>query len=912
MKILRLVSAGCLLGSQLVQAETEVRKAIPVEKPSAPSQGEPEVRKALPVEKPAPTPTPIPAKEPEVRRALPVENPKWMERVVPQPTPTPIPTPTLPPPQTVPVPGPEPGFKPYRPQGRIQVDPTPTPAVQQQAPAAPAPQTPAAPQAPESTAPAPQADEDGSIRLAPTNAAQAADKDQLDRANSFYTRKMYDYAIMEYEKFLITYPQAKGRDMALFRLAECHRMLNNEAAARSSYEKLLMEFREGEFAGAGAYRLGEYLFAERKYDLALGMFQTAAKYAASDEVKLTAKFNAARCLDKMGRPAEAIPLYREVASVEKNNSYHDFALLAIADALASEGKKAEAFAELEKLSSGDRKSPIRAEATVKAAALASELDKPKDATRLFKRALELDDIGDWKSTARIGLLRVSYDSGDFQEVANTPKESLADLPGDAYPEALLLIANAQRMLGNHQQARAAYDDLMQRFPNSKAAKDAQFSRLASLYQLNDPNLQQEVDRFLMSTTDPKLRNQASLLKAESLFKKQDYVNAGKIYQSLMGEDLKPEYKKEALFKLGFCYSQAGNSVGAIGAFSEYLKKYPDSPAAPAALLQLALAEMKGKDYDDAIKDFDKLITSHRDAPERELALQNKALILGQKKDYKPMAETFQTLLKDYPKSAAAGQANFWIGWVAFEDKDYKDAIEGLEAARKLDAKNYGERAALRILLCYYNLQDWKSLEAEVDSSKGVTIAPEIYKQLGDINFTNGDYAKAEKYYTALAKAGGPLAADAQIYLAEALIKQGKFKAAQASAEAAIQAAREPARRARALLALGDVNRDAGRTDEAIKNAEEALLLQPEGRLNAQGRLLLGETEYSKGDFAAAAKAFMTVAVLYDDKVVTPHALERAASAYRKAGDSMEAQKAESELKQRFPDFASSRKVGNAQ
>ena len=44
---------------------------------------------------------------------------------------------------------------------------------------------------------------------------------------------MCEYAIMEYEKFLITYPSANGRDVAMFRLAESRRMLGNEEAARS-------------------------------------------------------------------------------------------------------------------------------------------------------------------------------------------------------------------------------------------------------------------------------------------------------------------------------------------------------------------------------------------------------------------------------------------------------------------------------------------------------------------------------------------------------------------------------------------------------------------------------------------------------------------------------------------------------
>ena len=71
---------------------------------------------------------------------------------------------------------------------------------------------------------------------------EAAAEEELNLANTTYSRKMYDYAIQGYEKFLITYPSAKGRDTALFRLAECHRMLGNEEAARDGYERLCASF----------------------------------------------------------------------------------------------------------------------------------------------------------------------------------------------------------------------------------------------------------------------------------------------------------------------------------------------------------------------------------------------------------------------------------------------------------------------------------------------------------------------------------------------------------------------------------------------------------------------------------------------------------------------------------------------
>ncbi|MEI6491245.1 MAG: tetratricopeptide repeat protein [Verrucomicrobiota bacterium] len=179
-----------------------------------PVSGEPEVRRALPVNTPAPT-----------------ENPAWMEGVQPSTAPVPVrvsgggPTPAS---------SPTPVAQPFRPAVRPEA------------------------------APAPPPDENGTIRIAPAS-AQTTDhsREQLDLANSLYSRKMYDLAVPEYEKFLIASSSGTGRDAALFRLAECHRMLGNIPTARTGYEKLVMEFQKGEFAGAGAYRLGEFLYGEK-------------------------------------------------------------------------------------------------------------------------------------------------------------------------------------------------------------------------------------------------------------------------------------------------------------------------------------------------------------------------------------------------------------------------------------------------------------------------------------------------------------------------------------------------------------------------------------------------------------------------------------------------------------------------
>ena len=80
-------------------------------------------------------------------------------------------------------------------------------------------------------------------------------------------------------------------------------------------------------------------------------------------------------------------------------------------------------------------------------------------------------------------------------------------------------------------------------------------------------------------------------------------------------------------------------------------------------------------------------------------------------------------------------------------------------------------------------------------------------------------------------------------------------------------------------------------------------LQPEGRVNAQARLLAGEVQMEREKFEEAGKAFMSIALLYDDPEITPQALAKAAKAYQKAGKSDEAERANTQLHQKYPDYA---------
>src|SRR5438876_2323490 len=110
-------------------------------------------------------------------------------------------------------------------------------------------------------------------------------------------------------------------------------------------------------------------------------------------------------------------------------------------------------------------------------------------------------------------------------------------------------------------------------------------------------------------------------------------------------------------------------------------------------------------YGPAIEDLNTLLAKYPAAREREAALQQKALILGQQQNPKGMSDAFRQLLKEFPKSTAAAQANYYIGKAAFEAKDYKGALVALNAARQLNNDQYYGPATVRIISCYFCLRD---------------------------------------------------------------------------------------------------------------------------------------------------------------------------------------------------------------
>ena len=107
--------------------------------------------------------------------------------------------------------------------------------------------------------------------------------------------------------------------------------------------------------------------------------------------------------------------------------------------------------------------------------------------------------------------------------------------------------------------------------------------------------------------------------------------------------------------------------------------------------------------------------------------------------------------------------------------------------------------------------------------------------------------------------------------------------------------------------MGDAQLGLGKFDDAQKSADEACALQPEGRLNADGRMLAGEIQMARGNYESAAKLFQSVSVIMDDPNITPRALDLATEALKKAGKDAEAAKVLNQLETRYAEYLQNKK-----
>ena len=755
---------------------------------------------------------------------------------------------------------------------------------------------------------------DDEIRLAPSQGqdAQAADpaKNQLAIADGLYIRKLYDLAVPEYEKYLGQYPNDSGRASAMYRLADCYGNLGQEQPSLNTYRMLIEEKGSGEYVGSAAFRLASRELDKKNFADAASLYEKAFSNSRTPEVKLTARYYQAKCLELSNKKSEAKSAYEDVAKTPGKNPYRDAARLSLAYYALENNQREQAFDLFDDLGRDAAKPSVKAEALTRAGVLASDLKQKEKADQLLRAAIALNTEGKWKQVAELELMKLQYEGDKFAQVLDSYAKS-TNSPGDeTRPSVMLLVANSYRQLGKQQKALELYNQLIRVYPNTAEAYDARYQKLVSLDATKDPSLVSEVDAYLATGPARERADKSKLLKAQALFQQNKYEPAARLYLELTNSSLADSYKADCYYAAGYAFLLLKDDQSAIHAFSGLINKFPKYKMASKALLKRALLYQDSKNFPAAVTDFNRIVSDYPASAETETALLQKGLTLGQQGDYPQMSTAFRQLLKTYPNTAGAAQAYYWIGWAAFEAKKYQDALAPLMKARELNANEFAEKTSLRLMLCYQFLGKKAEAAKEVNDflqkdPNRASMVLDVCRWLGTEYYNESNYQQAARFLGLSTKDVESLKVDKSIWfmLAKSRSELKDYQNAIEAASHYLEGATEPSDRSQGFLALGAAQLGAGQPDAAQKSAEQALALQPEGRFNAEARMQLGDVEASRGNYENAARSYMSVAVLYEDPEVTPRALEHAYQAFQKAGNEPQATRTLSELKSRFPNYS---------
>ncbi|HJV50325.1 MAG TPA: tol-pal system protein YbgF [Noviherbaspirillum sp.] len=224
--------------------------------------------------------------------------------------------------------------------------------------------------------------------------------------------------------------------------------------------------------------------------------------------------------------------------------------------------------------------------------------------------------------------------------------------------SLVPLASQAALFEDDEARRAILDirkrlDSMQGEINTKADKSSNFD----LVNQNE-QLRQEISR---------LRGQIEVLTNElanqQRREKDFYVDLDTRLRKLEpqkvtidGKEVTMEPGEQKAYDAALGYFKAGDYKNAGGAFSDFLRRYPQSGLAPSAQYWLGNTYYALRDYRNAISAQQVVVKNYADSPKAADALLNIASCQMELKDKGAAKKTLETLIGQYPDSPAAQTA----------------------------------------------------------------------------------------------------------------------------------------------------------------------------------------------------------------------------------------------------------------
>jgi len=353
---------------------------------------------------------------------------------------------------------------------------------------------------------------------------------------------------------------------------------------------------------------------------------------------------------------------------------------------------------------------------------------------------------------------------------------------------------------------------------------------------------------------------------------------------------------DARLKLAQAHLAAGESEAAMAGFQAILSAAPEGAAATRTRLALARALFAAKEYTDGAEMLRYLVAQGSGLTADELTearfLLARALHL--QGDPRSAEEAYRTLRTTTPESDWARQARFYEALLYLGQNRLLEAIPLLEGVAHDDPN--GAVAAEELGKAYLTLGNTgraQAIFAQAASKASPAARGDALFLLAETTFANGDLTAAYDYYRQVTEAQP---SDARLQrsmarMAEILAKRKDYGGS--NALLASLAARFPEGEvaAKALLAIGLNELDAGHTEQAVAALSRYLQRFPDGAQASEALFRLAAAYLQGARLEEAAAAFdqaATRATIPPDELAARFAAAFARADLGRAGEANEA------------------------
>ncbi len=390
----------------------------------------------------------------------------------------------------------------------------------------------------------------------------------------------------------------------------------------------------------------------------------------------------------------------------------------------------------------------------------------------------------------------------------------------------------------------------------------------------------DFDRVLAAKKDY-LKNPATFLAGEALFRKGDYAAAEKRYRASLAAEPDGKNAKDARYGLAWCAFRTGRFDDCVAACDEFRAKHAGDPLEAEIRLLTGEAHLEAKRPKEALAAY----RGVPDGPFLDAALRGQGFAYAAQDDHANAAKSFRTLLDRVPDSRFAEEATLQLGIHLLQAGQAKDAVAALESkamsanpealywrarAKKAAGDKEGALADLqratsgpirpdlaeRMMVARGDLLFEMGKTAEAAEAYGASGSDYALHAAAVAKFNAGEHADAEKLASTLLQQheDSQFRAETELLIGECRLAAKDAAGAEQRFEAAARDSKDESAKTRALERLAWSRFLAGRFEPAAVGFADVLERRPDGVLREEAGWMLAKSLDSagKGEDAAAA------------------------------------------------------------